>query len=133
MAYKARAGSCRTAVNATVLRGVGTALTEVARALKKHFNPKDILFSSLRGDIKHFHFHVIPLWLELEREWRRQTLYEKGHLHEFLGYLEKSAYVTNMMERIDHGWDLDEQRSHITRRLSSDVKSLRRITGYVSI
>jgi diadenosine tetraphosphate (Ap4A) HIT family hydrolase len=38
------------------------ALASVARFLIKHYKPKDILFSSVRGDINHFHCHLIPLW-----------------------------------------------------------------------
>jgi diadenosine tetraphosphate (Ap4A) HIT family hydrolase len=40
---------------------LGDALSDVIKALKVHYDLKDILLASLRGDVKHFHIHLIPL------------------------------------------------------------------------
>ena len=132
IAAKGNESACPDVLNAAVLTGVDLALAEVAGALRQHFQPKDILFSCLRGDNRHVHFHAIPLWPEVEREWRRQTLYEGAHLQEFLGHLELTAHVRDTTERIEHGWDKEEQRSDLVRCMSGDVDALRRISGYIS-
>ncbi len=72
-----------------ILEHIDAALVSVTDSLMKHYHPKDILFSSVRGDINHFHCHLIPLWDNEEKIWRKEHLYERGHLLEYLGYLEK--------------------------------------------
>jgi diadenosine tetraphosphate (Ap4A) HIT family hydrolase len=71
-----------------------------------------------------------------------RVFFERGKWCAFLGapfiakghavLAEKTAYVANITQRIDHGWDQDEQRGQITRQLSSYVEGLRLVTGYES-
>lgn len=103
---------------------------DLTKALHNHYKPKDILFASLRGNVKHFHIHFIPLWEMEEIEWRTEKLYEKGHLFEFLGDIEKRGVAHSMQERIKEGWSQEEQSIHIAKQLSRDVNKLRDITGY---
>ena len=110
----------------------GATLGEVATALMKHCRPKDILFSSLRGDIAHFHVHLIPLWANDEDSWRKGKGdgYIRGHLMEFLGNLEKKAD-----EEVEHKLrtrqiTIEELRREITEELRLEVDELRKLTGY---
>ena len=96
----------------------------------KHYNPKDILFSSVRGDIARFHCHMIPLWQREEDPWRQKHYYPKGHLLEFLGYLEKQGDERAKCERKEKALKDDEHRRQITETLKPDVEELRKITGY---
>jgi hypothetical protein len=96
-----------------------------------HATPKDILLVSVRGDIHHFHFHLIPLWEEEEKDWRTQQRYDDpGHLLEYLGFLEKSSTKRALFERITNGWNEEEQRKEITKTLKPYVEELRNLTGY---
>lgn len=102
----------------------------VATSLIKHYNPKDILFSSVRGDIAHFHCHLIPLWQLEEERWREEHNYPKGHLLEYLGYLEKQGDERAKSERKNKALKADEHRRQISETLKPDVEALRKITGY---
>jgi diadenosine tetraphosphate (Ap4A) HIT family hydrolase len=113
-----------------ILECFGTSLVSVAGFLMKHYHPKDILFSSVRGDINHFHCHLIPLWENEEALWRKEHLYKRGHLFEYLGYLEKRGDEAAKREREKMGWDTEQQRNAITKKLKPDVEALRRLTGY---
>ena len=110
----------------------GSTLGLVATSLMKNYNPKDILFSSLRGDIPHFHVHLIPLWAHEENSWRKDKGddYKSGHLMEFLGKLEKEANESAERERRTRKITPDEQRRQITETIKSEVEDLRRLTGY---
>jgi len=93
--------------------------------------PKNILLASVRGDQRHFHFHLIPLWVEEEKDWRTQQGYgDPGHLLEYLGFMERSANKRAVYERIKNGWTENEQRKEITKSLKPYVKELRNLTGY---
>jgi diadenosine tetraphosphate (Ap4A) HIT family hydrolase len=98
----------------------------------KHYSPKDILFSSLRGDVTHFHVHLIPLWADEEDSWRKGKSdgYERGHLMEFLGNLEKQGDEVAERERRTRQITEDEQRQEITETLKPEVEELRKLAGY---
>jgi diadenosine tetraphosphate (Ap4A) HIT family hydrolase len=106
-------------------------LTKYGTPKIKHVTPKGILLASVRGDIAHFHFHLIPLWKEEEKDWRTQQRYgDPGHLLEYLGFLEKSSTKRALFERIANGWSEEEQREEITKTLKPYVEELRNLTGY---
>jgi diadenosine tetraphosphate (Ap4A) HIT family hydrolase len=113
-----------------ILECFSTALVLVADFLMQHYQPKDILFSSVRGDINHFHCHLIPFWDKEERVWRKEHSYERGHLFEYLGYLEKTGDEAAKRERVKMGWDTEQQRNAISKKLQPAVKTLRLLTGY---
>jgi diadenosine tetraphosphate (Ap4A) HIT family hydrolase len=122
--------NCPTGLGQPILKSLGNDLARVADVLQKHYKPKDILVASVRGDIPHTHFHLIPLWPHEERKWRMQHVYEKGHLLEFLGMLERAGDSLAMNERIAFRWSEEEQRKDIVKRLRFDISALRKITGY---
>jgi diadenosine tetraphosphate (Ap4A) HIT family hydrolase len=112
-----------------------SALDKVANCLMQYFNskPKNILLASVRGDIRHFHFHLIPLWADEEMAWRLKQKYEDpGHLLEYLGFQEKAANERTIIERIKNRWTEPEQRAEITKSLKPAVEELRKLTGYIS-
>lgn len=116
----------------------GSALGEVATTLMKNYNPKDILFTSLRGDVRHFHVHLVPLWPEQEDRWRkereeRDDSYKKGHLMEFLGDLEKEGSEDARRERVRKHLTEDQQRQEIAKCLQPEVEELQKLTGYSRI
>lgn len=117
------------------LSGVSTALAEVIKALMQHFGPEDVLFASLRGSLRHIHLHLVPLWAEEETAWRRwrggDAFYERGHLMEYMGFLEERGDRRAIAERLEKGWSEDDQRDHIIQGedFQSDVSRLRSITG----
>jgi hypothetical protein len=116
-----------------IIKGFDSVLADVAEYLMRYYEykPKDILFSSVRGDVVHFHCHLIPLWGEEEKAWRGQQGYDDpGHLLEYLGFLEKSGTERAVLERIVNRWTEPEQRREITKTLKSYVEELRRLTGY---
>jgi diadenosine tetraphosphate (Ap4A) HIT family hydrolase len=115
-----------------IFDGMSAALEIVTNALQSCFNPKDILFASLRGNIKHFHIHMLPLWQEDEIRWRKEKVYEKGHLFEYMGDLEKKGVTNSILERIEFGLSEKEQREKIAEQLEPSVKELCDITGYQS-
>lgn len=110
----------------------GATLGEVATTLMKQYNPKDILFSSLRGDVSHFHVHLVPLWADEEDLWRKgkRDSYKRGHLMEFLGNLEKKADEAADRERRTKKITEDDQRREISETLRSQVHGLRKVSGY---
>jgi|GEM_PF-1566758 len=117
------------------LHCLGTTLGLVATILMKHNSPnspKDILFSSLRGDIAHFHIHLLPLWADEEDSWRKSKSddYKKGHLQEFLGDQEKSAAETAKNDRLTRKIEEDQQIRENTEKLKPLVEELRKLTGY---
>jgi diadenosine tetraphosphate (Ap4A) HIT family hydrolase len=112
----------------------GATLGQVATTLMKHYGPRDILFSSLRGDIAHFHVHLIPLWANEEDSWRmcKGDGYKRGHLMEFLGNLEKQADEKVERELKIRQITIDELRREITELLKDEVEELRKLTEYSS-
>jgi diadenosine tetraphosphate (Ap4A) HIT family hydrolase len=125
--------SCPEGLRWEIFAGFDRALATVARVLQKHYQPKDILFASMRGDITHTHCHLIPRWKDEEVRWRENNSYgEKGHLLEFVGFLEKTGDATAKAQRDDKGLTDEEQRTALvnTPSFRADVEALRRLTGY---
>jgi hypothetical protein len=89
----------------------------------------DVLFCSTRGDIRHFHVHLLPLWPDEEKKWREVTGYPESHLMEFMGSLEK-RHDFRVLYNIQKGEDEDAQRARSTDEISAQVNALRKITGY---
>ena len=113
---------------------LGNALSDVIKVLKMHYTPKDILFASLRGDVKHFHIHLIPLDKNEESEWRKVTGYENGNLMEFIGALEKKGNYKEL--RLEaNGVKVKQRRANFEkdRKTIEDVKKLRTLAGYEGI
>ncbi|MFH1081319.1 MAG: hypothetical protein V1766_13860 [Pseudomonadota bacterium] len=113
------------------IHNLGPALCDVVQAIRECYVPhiKDVLFSSLRGEIKHFHLHLLPLWPDEEKRWREVTGYHDSHLMEFMGSLEKKHDFL-LLERAARGESEDRQHLESTQELTGDVQALRRITGY---
>jgi diadenosine tetraphosphate (Ap4A) HIT family hydrolase len=114
-----------------MLRGLDIALCEAVRSICEFYQKeiKDILLASLRGDIKHFHFHLLPLWPEEEGNWREVTGYSKAHLMEFLGSLEKKQDFLFSERSVD-----EEKKKVLRMAIKSEhlgeIRRLRQITGY---
>jgi diadenosine tetraphosphate (Ap4A) HIT family hydrolase len=118
-------GSCPESLTATTLAGFHEVLPVVVGALKDSYGAYNVLVTSLRGTVKHLHFHLVPLVIGTEREWRSQSLWEKGHLHEFLGHHERESFIRNQRERIERGWTEPQQRTEHSNQLRSEVARLR--------
>ena len=112
-------------LNREQLATLGIALYKVSQVLKQVYNVNNVLFSSLRGTVRHFHFHLIPLHREDEKRWRKEKLYENGHLFEFLGDVEKQKMEELIKERIERGWDKDKQREERVKLLEKEVLKLK--------
>lgn len=94
-----------------MLGGLSIALVRTINLVKKCYQPKDVLLSSVRGDISHYHFHLIPLYEDQEKKWRKDRhQYERGHLMQFMGDLEKEANKQYEIERRREGLSEIEQR-----------------------
>lgn len=110
---------------------LGIAMKEVSETILEYYNPDDALYSSVRGDIPHFHFHLLPLWPKELEEWRREKRYvDKGHLLEFLGHLEHVGDYFYEKERSLKEYDSEKQRDEIIKLLAPHIRALRKITGY---
>ena len=114
------------------LAGFDQILPKVVETLKEAYKVNDVLVTSLRGTIKHMHFHLIPLTVSAQRTWRKETLWEKGHLHELLGYYEKKSYIENRQERVENSWTEGDQRIEHTKKLMPEVVKLRRVIARTS-
>ena len=132
LAAQPHEGKCPQEMNKNVLSGFDVALHEVTEAIRKCYDPapKDILLASLRGDITHFHIHLVPLWPEDEQYWRRVTGYKKGHLMEFLGSIEKRQNFLQIQCEAKEGKDEETQRRESTRLMAPEIQKLREIIGY---
>ena len=119
---------CPEKLDTLILRGLGSAIAEVVHLVTQHFQPKDILFASLRGRERHVHFHLIPLWEDLEHEWRSKSNHPKGHLFEYLGTLEKTSQAGHKRERKEKDWTKDDQRQAYLPSLLSHVDALRKLS-----
>lgn len=115
------------------LRGIEAAIAEVVNLIMQHFQPKDILFASLRGREPHIHLHLVPLWADLELEWRAESGHIKGHLFEYLGTLEKNSQLKHVQEREEQGWIEDEQREKHLPSLLPHVEALRALASNRSV
>jgi len=132
IAARPREGVCPQEMSKGILSGLDVALYEVTEAIRKCYDPepKDILLASLRGDITHFHFHLVPLWPEEEQRWRRVTGYKKGHLMEFLGSLEKRNDFLLLECEAKEEKDEETQRKGNTLQMAPEIQKMRDITGY---
>ena len=129
IAALSRSNNCPSQPNVTNLSGLDIALSEVIKAIKKQYFPKDVLLASVRGDVKHFHVHLIPLYKNEEHDWRKITGYKDSHLLEFLGSLEKKRDF-KLLELMANGVSEKKQRSQSEKKLEPEVKELRKITRY---
>ncbi len=132
LALKNSAADCPTSLTIQHLKGLDVAIARVVEFLHRHFQPKDVLIASLRGRDPHIHFHLMPLWEVEEQEWRQQSHREKGHLFEFLGYVETKAKLRVKTERMEHGWSEERHRAEAAVKLQPDVAALRVLTSYGS-
>ena len=132
LAVISQEGKCPQDFEAQTLHGLGTALCAVVQAIRECYAPhiKDVLFASLRGDVKHFHLHLLPLWPEEEKGWREVTGYHDSHLMEFIGSLEKKQNFLVRECVAKKGKSEERQRLESTIELSGEIQALRRITGY---
>jgi len=127
LALKKRRNKCPNKLTPEVFEGLENALKNVTRKLKKVYKTEDILFASLRGKTPHFHFHLIPLHKKDEKKWREKTLYEEGHLFEFLGYLECEKKVKEYpRQRISKNWSEDDQRKNKAKKLRTKIVELKK-------
>lgn len=129
LARKKRDG-CPIGLTTENLTGLETAIAAVSRILLAYYQPKDILVASLRGRDPHMHFHLMPLWEEEERAWRKETRREKGFLMEYLGYVEHTAETRITAERTRSRLSEDEFRELTIPELKPDVNALRAISSY---
>ncbi len=122
---------CPRQLNITTLSRLGNALSDVIKVLKAHYVPKDILIASLRGDVKHVHIHLIPLYKNEENEWRKVTGYKNGHLMEFIGTLEKRGNYRVVRSQAN-GVKEKQQRAKFERnpKTIEDIKKLRNLAGF---
>ena len=112
-------------------QSLGEQLKRVSECLTSYYKSDDILYSSVRGDIKHFHFHLIPFWNDDANEWRLKMGYgEKGHLLEYIGNLEREGDKFANQECKLYKISKEKQREEIEKRLSGDVEELREIMEY---
>ena len=127
--------SCPEGLRWEIFAGFDSALATVARVLQEHYRPKDILFASMRGDITHTHCHLIPRWQAGEASWRRKhpSYGKKGHLLEFVGFLEKTGDAKAEAERNDKKLTTEAQRMAIVNTLKLDVDALRQLTCYPKV
>jgi diadenosine tetraphosphate (Ap4A) HIT family hydrolase len=132
LAALGRDGHCPQDFDPQTLRGLNEALGDVVRAIRECYAPqiRDVLLASLRGSIKHFHIHLVPLWPEEEKRWREVTGYPDSHLMEFLGALEKKQAFLLMERALKEGKSEDMQRLESTQDILGEIQALRRITGY---
>ena len=132
LSVKKFGNECPEKLDALILRGLDSALADVVHIVTQHFQPKDILIASLRGRERHVHFHLIPLWEDLEHEWRSKSKHPKGHLFEYLGTLEKTRQAGHKLERKEKGWTKDEQRNAYLPSLLPHVDKLRKLYSLLS-
>jgi diadenosine tetraphosphate (Ap4A) HIT family hydrolase len=102
------------------------------RKCYKRIEHKRILLSSLRGDTPHFHIHILPLWPEEYKSWKRVTGYPGSHLMEFLGSLEKKHDFLLLQREAKEDKSEETQCLESTKALSAEIRSLRQIIGYKS-
>lgn len=126
VAARKKRPACPEGLEKEILTGLDSAIAKVSRTLMIYYEAKDILIASLRGDIKHCHWHLLPLHENEEKEWRTNNLYERGHLLEYLGFLEKRGEEKAALERIKRGWAITEQRLQIAIELKTHAKELQK-------
>ena len=130
VSVKAGGAGCPTEINSDILSGLDTALADVSSALMAFYQPKRVLFASLRGHVEHVHFHAVPLWKDEEAQWRNEVGYQSGHLLEFLGHLEKREFARREAIMKERGLGNEQYRAEIQSALLPDVQRLREYTRY---
>ena len=130
LALKNSAEDCPASLTIQHLKGLDIAIASVIDVLHRHFRPKDVLIASLRGRDPHIHFHLMPLWEVEEQEWRQQSHRERGHLFEYLGWVETKAKLRVERERAEYGWSEERHRAESAKQLQTDVDALRELTFY---
>jgi diadenosine tetraphosphate (Ap4A) HIT family hydrolase len=121
-----RSTRCPRQLDERTLEGLSGALVSATEILNAHYGTKDVLIASLRGDLRHFHFHLIPQWGHEEDVWWKVRGYDHGHLLAYLGDLESRGDHRALLERERRGWTGEKQRRRIERELAPDVAALRR-------
>ena len=121
---------CPKGFSENILADFEIALSDVINALNRYYKPKDVLMSSVRGDIQHFHIHLIPLWEKEEKNWREITGYESAHLLEYLGCLEKKNDFIVLQRQARDCISEKSQREEWTENHIKEITCLRSITGY---
>lgn len=129
-----KTAGCPTQPSLEVLSGLPKALCKTIEAIKAVYQSKDVLLTSLRGSEGHFHFHLVPLYEDEEREWRSSQKdterYRKGHLMEFLGQLEKRGDKRAREERREAGLSEPQHRTRIIELQKGEIEKLRLATSY---
>lgn len=131
LAAKKRKNGCPRDFDLRTLRSLDVALDAVARTLQQCYPAiNDLLFCFLRGDVRHFHVHLVPLWPDEEQEWRRVTGYPRSHLMEYLGALEQRHDFLVLHRSAREHKSEEAQRLESTESLAGEIEALRRVTGY---
>jgi diadenosine tetraphosphate (Ap4A) HIT family hydrolase len=133
LAAKKVNGRCPQGFSEPIFAPLGEAMAELAAILKVRYAAKDVLIGSVRGDKPHFHFHLLPFQHAEEAAWRMQRLYERGHLLEFMGYLEQQGDERAMRQRIAAGQSDEGYRDSLANGLQREVAELRSLTGYADV
>lgn len=127
-----RSDDCQTEPSLDVLNGLPQALSKTIAALKSNYGTNNILLSSLRGSVPHYHFHLVPLHEHERTAWRNSQNdkegYKDGHLMEFLGHLEKQSDDRGKKS----GLSEEQQRIEIvaSQEYSTAIEKLRLVSGY---
>jgi diadenosine tetraphosphate (Ap4A) HIT family hydrolase len=116
---------CPTGFGLEVIGGLDIAVSKVCETLKKKYGAKDVLIASLRGKIKHNHWHLIPLHEDDENNWRSLSGHNSGHLFEFLGYLEQKGVECAKKEREDKRINEEDQLAFHKKILKPEVVLLK--------
>ncbi|MGD2079928.1 MAG: hypothetical protein PVJ36_02195 [Nitrospirota bacterium] len=120
----------------TQLETLGGTLRKVSNGIKNVYKDvEDVAIASLRGNIPHFHLHLIPVHKKEETVWRNCKGWKNGHLFEFLGDLERKGFTKAIEERIEKCiWDEEIQREQITSKLEElgVIETLRKKLGFMN-
>jgi len=125
-----RVGRCPQQFDRKILATMGVALSDVVQAILKQYSVKEVLLTSIRRDVRHFHVHLLPVWPAEEKRWRAVTGYAKSHLMEFIGSLEKRRDYLVSERAMKKGQSEDAQRRAITQKLLPEIQALRKLTRY---
>lgn len=125
-----RDGRCPQQFDRRTLGTIGVALSEVVQAIRKHYSVQEVLLTSIRRDIRHFHVHLLPVWPAEEARWRSVTGYAKSHLMEFIGSLEKRRDFLVSERALRKGQSEEAQRQEATQKLLPEIRALRKQVRY---
>lgn len=125
--------SCPNSLDSNTLAAIHVVLPRISEALKLAYGASNVLVTSLRGAVKHVHFHLVPVTPEIEQRWRDCSGWKSGHLHEFLGHHETVASVRNLVEREQRGWSEEQQRFEHTKSLEREVARVKPLLGGATV